>query len=440
MATGAINISGFNGIDFGSIVDAIMAQESLPLTSMKAAQKTVQDKDAALVNLGSQIGKLQASVKELVKASIFTDVGATSSDTTILTTSSGSDAIAGHYDVEITALAKAQVTASTNGFAATSTVAADSGSISFTIDGETTEAITITEETTLAELKDLINDQDSGVAASIVNTGSAYRLVISSRSTGEEGGFVINNSLANSVESVVAFASGQSTTSGNMQNAQDAELTVNGLAIESASNSISGAIPGISINLVKVGTAAVDVTANFDDLKSTLKTLVTDYNKLRSMKSGALGNDTVMRQVLTDIRSTLLGSNSNGGRYQYLSEIGIEATTTGDLKFNESDFNSAVTDYAGDVKKLFQGSTSDGLFETLETRMENLDSTAGLIKVTRDSIDLSLKRQRDRIDSQQDRLDLRKLELQRLYQAADQTMSRLSNVGSSLSSITSRQF
>ena len=439
MPTGAINLSGFNGIDFNSLVDAIMTQESLPITTMRTAQKAVQDRDAALVNLGAQVDKLQASVKNLAKASIFKDVAATSSDTAILTTSSGSDAIAGHYDVTITALAKTQVTASTNGFAATSTVAADGGSISFTVDGETTEAIEITDDTTLAELKDLINDQESGVAASIVNTGSSYKLVLSSRTTGESNGFVINNSLTYSGGSTVAFASGQSLTSGNMQNAQDAALNINGLDIASDTNTVSGAIPGIAINLVKAGSAAVDVSASFDDLKSTMKTLVADYNKLRSMKTGALASDGVMRQVLADVRSTLMGSNSNGGRYHYLSEIGVEATTTGDLKFTESKFNSAMTGYAGDVKKLFQGTTGDGVFDSLHKRLDNLDATAGLIKVTRSSIDTSLKQQRSRIDSQQSRLDLRRLELKRMYQAADQTMSRLSQLSSSLSAVAARQ-
>ena len=396
--------------------------------------------DAALVDLGSQVDKLQESVKNLSKPGIFKNVAATSSDSTILTTASGSDAVSGHYEVSITALAKSQVTASTNGFAATSTKAANGGSISFTINGETTEAITITDETTLAELKDKINGQESGVAASIVNTGSAYKLVISGRTTGESNGFVINNSLTNSGGATVAFASGQSLTSGNMQNAQNAALNVNGVDIESTTNNVSGAVPGIALNLVKMGSASVDVTASFDELKSTMKTLVADYNKLRSMKTGTLANDSVMRQVLSNVRSTLLGSNSNSDRYHYLSEIGIEATQTGDLKFTDSKFTAALTDHVGDVKKLFQGSSANGLFNTLHSRLENLDSTAGLIKVTRDSIDLSLKRQRDRIDSQQGRLDIRRLELKQMYQKADETMSRLTQLSSSLSSVANRQF
>jgi flagellar hook-associated protein 2 len=433
MATGAINFSGINGIDFNSIVDAIMQQESLPLTNMQNAQKATEDRDTALSDLGVQIGKVQTAVKTLAKATSFTDVKAVSSDTTVLSATKGSDALAGHYDVDITELAKAQVTTSTNGYSATSNLAADGGSISFTIDGETTQAITITEETTLAELKDRINDQESGVVASIVNNGSAYKLVITSRATGEDNAFVINNSLTNSDTTAPGFGA-------NTQDARNAEITVNGLEIESASNSIANAIPGLTLNLVKRGSASVDVSANYDDVKDAVKSVVTEYNKLRGLKKGALANDSVMRQVLTDIRSTLTGRNSNSGRYHYLSEVGIEMTSTGDMKFTESAFTTAMADYAADVRKLFVGAAADGVFGKLKTRIEGLDSTAGLIKTTRDAIDLTIERQRERISDQQDRLDLRRRALQRQYSEADQAMSRLSALSSSLTAMTARQF
>jgi flagellar hook-associated protein 2 len=448
MATNGISFSGFNGFDFGQVIEAIIQQESQPLTRLQSQEQALKSKDTALVDLGSQIGKLETSVKKLATASAFTGVKVSSSDETILKTTLGDSAIAGHYDIDVTFLAKAQVTTSANGYSATSDVVADGGSISFTINGSTTTAITISAATTLSELKDLINEQESDVMASIVNDGTNNRLVISSRETGEGNGFTVNSSLTYSSGTVVGFAPGQNATTGNTQNSRDAEFTVNGLPITSASNTITNAIPGVSLTLVKDGTASVDVTTDYTTLKDTIKSFVTDYNKLRdfyqkqsspnSLTGGSmpLANDTILRQALSDIRSTLIGANGNGGRYSYLAEIGIEFGQGGELKFVETTFNSAIGSYASDVKKLFQGTTTvDGQFDLMLDRLENLDSTAGIIKTTRDNLDESLDNYRDRIIAQQMRLDVRRIELTKMYAAADQAISRLNQMQAQLQSI-----
>ena len=448
MATSGISFSGFNGFDFSKIIEASIEQESLPLKTLKTQQQGLKDKDTALVDLGTLIGKLQASASKLVVSSAFDGVSVASSDETVVKTALGTGALAGHFDVDVTTLAKAQVTTSTNGYANTTDTAADGGSISFTINGNTTTAINITAATTLSELKDLINDQDSAVVASIVNDGTNNRLVISSRDTGSANGFVINNSLTNGAGSVVAFAAGQSTTTGNTQNSSNAAFTVNGLPITSSSNTVTTAIPGVSLTLVKDGIASEDVITDHTEMKDTIKSFVADYNKLREFytkQSGMnavtgnrmpLANDSSMRQALSDIRATLTGSNSNGGRYSYLSEIGIEVGQTGELKFVETTFNSAIGSYENDVKKLFQASSStDGIFETMKARLENLDSTSGMIKTSRNNLDITLKGYTDRITAQEMRLEVRRMELARLYAAADQAISQLNTMSSALQSM-----
>lgn len=448
-----INFSGFNGFDFGQIIDVTIQSESRPLQALQAQEKSLKDKDSAFSGLATAIGRMQTQVNSLISETIFSNVDATSSNTDVATVTLGDEAIAGEYSLNVTQLAKGQVTSSTNGYSATSDVAATGGSISFTIDGDTTDPITISASTTLAELKDAINNQSSDVVASIVNDGTNYKLVISSRTTGESNGFTINNSLTNSPGAAVAFAVGQSPTVGNSQDAQDAEFTVNGLSITSALNTVTEAIPGVSVKLADEGAATIEVTADYDTLKETLKTLVTEYNKIRegavkqntvdplTGKRGPLGNDTVMRQAINDVRSVLLGSNANGGRFQYLTEIGLEFTQTGELKLNETTYDDAIGSYASDVQTLFQGTDSvDGVFDDLKSRLDNLDGTAGIIKTTRDTIDTTLKSYRDRIASQQMRLEIRRLELQRMYAAADQAMSKLNSMSSQLQGLGSRAF
>jgi flagellar hook-associated protein 2 len=261
-------------------------------------------------------------------------------------------------------------------------------------------------------------------------------------------GFTINSSLTHSGGTVVAFAAGQNATTGNTQNGRDAQFTVNGLSITSASNSITNAIPGVSLSLVKTGTASVDVSTDHTALKDTIKAFIADYNKLRDFfanqstsnpltgKQLPLANDVILRQVLSDIRATLLGANANGGTYSYLSEIGIEFEQSGQLKFVETTFDSAMGSDPAEVKKLFQGTTGvEGVFDLMKTRLENLDATDGMIKMQRDSLDTVLDNYRDRILAQEMRLEVRRSELTRMYAAADQAISQLNAMNAQLQSI-----
>src|SRR5262245_27048727 len=387
-STAGISFSGFNGFDFNQIIEAIMQQERQPLTALQQQEQAVKDKDAALVDLGNQIAKLETSINKLSLAGAFFGVKLESSDSTVIKAALGNSALPGHYDVNVTSIAKAQVTTSTNGYANTTDIVADGGSISFTINGTTTTPITLTKATTLAELQDLINTQDTEVMASIVNDGTANRLVVSSRKTGAVNSFTINNSLTNSGGAAIAFSAT------NTQNGQNAQFTVNGIQITSSSNTISNAIPGVDMTLVKVGTVSVDATTDHTSLKDAIKAFVADYNKLRDFytkqstpnatKPMPLANDSTLRSTLSQIKSALLSANANGGQYKYLAEIGIEFGQNGELKFVESAFDSAVTSSMADVKKLFQGTaTIDGIFDVMKDTLQDLDSTSGAIKTNR---------------------------------------------------------
>ena len=436
----AITLSGFNGVDFNSILNTVMQYESQPLTAMQDEQSKIQNKDSAFVSLAGMVSAFQTQVTSLTSAASFLKVGATSSDTGIATVSAGNNGDVGQYQVSIAHLAKIQVTKSANGYSAPTDIAATGGSISFTIGGQTTAAIDITSNTTLSELKQKINDQKSGVIASIVNDGTNYKLVISSRETGEANGFTINNSLVNSGGTGVGFTSGQSATAGNAQNAQNARFNVNGIDIASTSNKVTDAIPGVTITLLKAGDTIVGVAKDSSPIKDALKAVVSQFNKLRDFNgqqtNGALSGDTVLREVQKDIRQVLLGANSNGGRYQYLAEIGLEFQSDGTLKLDESKFDDALNSNPDDVQKLFQGDTgSGGVFGTLTLTLSNLDGTAGLIKTSRDNIQTTLDRYRDRIERQQNLLEIRRQQLAKQYAAADEAMSRLSQMTSSLSNL-----
>jgi len=443
----AVTFSGANGIDWNTILNAVMAQESQPLTNLQNQQVNTQNKNAALVSLAGIITNLQTPTTALTSLTAYSALAATSTDTSVAAVSAGAGGIAGQYDLSITALAKSQTTSSATGYAAATATVADGGSISFTIGGQTTQAITISAGTTLTQLKDQINSQNSGVSASVVNDGTGYKLIISSRQTGLSNGFTINNTLTNSGGTALAFAAGQSPSSGNAQGAQDAAFTVNGLGITSASNTVKDAIPGVTLNLLKAGDIKVTVASDYSSLKDNIKTLVTQYNALRKFSNqqqqgtAALHGDPVMRQAMTDTKNALLAKNENGGRYHYLAEIGLAVTSTGDLKLDESKLNTAISSYPTDLQALFKGTVGvGGVFNGLKDALANVDGTAGLIKNTRKIIDTTLNGLQTRIDDQKTRLDHKRTSLLKLYAATDAAMSTLSSATTTLQNLSKQTF
>jgi flagellar hook-associated protein 2 len=446
----AISFSGFNGIDFAAIVTATINAESTPLNMLKQQQDDIKAKDAALVSLSTGISTMETQSDALISSALFTNAVANSSNTGVGSATAGSDAISGEYTLHVNSLAKSQVTASTSTYAATTDVAADGGSLSFTIGGVTTTSIDITTGTTLLELRNAINAQNSGVVASIVNTGTAKKLVISSRETGEANGFTINNTLTNGAGTALTFAAGQSPTTGNSQYAQDASFTVNGMDFTSTTNTTTDAMPGLALKLSGIGDAIISVAPDYATIEESLKAFITTYNQLRQFattqntvsattgKRGPLANDSVLRQTLGDLRDVLLAANGNGGKYKYLSEIGIALDQTGNLKFDQKAYSDAIAANPEDVQKLLQGTGAvDGVFATMKEKLQNLDGSVGLIKTTRDSITSSLRTVGDRITAAQLRLDMRRKALEKQFAAADDAISRLNAMTGQLSQLGS---
>jgi len=184
----------------------------------------------------------------------------------------------------------------------------------------------------------------------------------------------------------------------------------------------------------------IDVTNDYSSIKNDFQNFVTQYNKLRQFYAqqtkGALGGDPVLREVLNDVKQVLLMPNPSGGRYQYLAEIGLELTATGDLKLDESKFDAAMDSFPDDVKQMVQGgNTTGGLFAQMKTALNNLDGDAGLIKSTRDNIQTTLSQYADRIERQQEMLDVKRQALMKEYAAADEAMSRLNQLTASLQNL-----
>jgi len=367
----------------------------------------------------------------------------------------------GTYDVEVTELARAQVTASNSTHTDRDTTTVATGG-TLTIGGVD---VTLSGSVTLEGLADAINAKNGiPVVATVVQSGaSSYQLVLTGKDTGAANAFTITNALTGG-DAPLTFTNTDldtdvgghpisgDTAADNAVQATSASITVNNITVTSDTNTIENAIPGASLTaLKKGGTATITVTQDLAATKAAITTFVSAYNEFvgftsdqfagsRNNMSGSIGRDGLLRTLKNALTSAVLDEySSSGSSFSRLSELGLGFQRDGTLSFDASMFDTATASGATDARKLFAGddNTTTGAFDALQSMLENYTQAGGLLPSVRDRLDEQVQSMADRIDAMQRRLDIRRTALQQEYMAADQAMTQLKSQSSSLSTLGS---
>ncbi|WP_292980795.1 flagellar filament capping protein FliD [Nitrosomonas sp.] len=416
-----------SGLDVSGIISKLMQMEQRPLTQLNNKETKQQAQLSAFGSLKSALSTFQDSVKALAKPELFNGYKATLADTTAATVSVSSSAAAGTHEIEVQSLAQAQKIKS-EAFATTDTVVG-SGSLmiefgTYNGDGtfsanaaKTAKTITIDPaKSTLADIRNAINDANAGVTASIVNDGSGNRLVIASKDTGLANALKITandadgNHTDNAGLSKLAF---DASTGGTMNMtetvaAKNAVMVIDGITVEKASNTIKDALEGVTFNLLKAnpGTSTtLTVEKDKSSVETAVKALVNTYNELEktignvsrydaaSKKGSALTGDSTVRMVQNRVRAMLSGNQSAAGGISALSELGISFQKDGTLKLDESKLSAALADPDKNLATFFstQSGGADGFASRLEDLIDGMTRSDGLIKSRMDGINSTIK-------------------------------------------------
>jgi flagellar hook-associated protein 2 len=431
-----ITFSGFNNIDFNTVLNALMQQASLPLTALQDRQTDLKAQIANFDTLNARVASLRSASDALSTLSSVSTVSGTSSDSAVaVTTSTG--AAAGHFDVVVQSLARAQVTASTSVAPdSTSTIVASGGTI--TIGGVD---VAIAGDVTLQQLADTINQTaDIGVNAAVVRTGTnSYKLALTSLQSGADYAFTVTN----------ALTGGTGVTFGaNAVEASDASILFNNIEVTSSSNTFQDVMPGVTLTVSKADaakTVGVDVAPDSSALADKVNTFITAYNNIISFIDGqrtsaaggdtsSIGRDPLLRSLRSSLRDELLGVYGSAS-FARLTEVGIEFTRDGTLALNQAKFDEAVATDGDDVRTLFAG--TGGAFPAVEALLDTYSGSGGVISSIQARMNQQLASMDDQISAMQARLAQQRQSLQQQFTEADAAMSRLKNQSSSLSGIGS---
>lgn len=393
----AISSAGIgSGLDVNSIVTSLMALERQPLTAVTKQKTDYQSQISAFGTMKSALSTFQTAIVALASPAKFNAQAVTSADTKVFTATANGKATNGDYSVTVNQLAKAQKLTmagvpNTTDVIGTGTLTISFGTYteatitpaapaSFTVNpakADVTIAIN-SANNTLSGVRDAINASNAGVSATIVNDGTANRLVITSKDTGEVNSLKISvadddgNGLDATGLSRLAYDPLASAGSGKnmtqLQAAKNALLEIDGIAITKSSNTITDAIEGVTLNLLatNVGsTLNLGVATDKDKIKESVTTFVEAYNKLddtlrnltkydeTGKASGALLGDATARSVISQVKSMMTKSITTGTTIDSLTQIGVSFQRSGKLALDTTKLTSAIDKNFNDLAALF---------------------------------------------------------------------------------------
>ncbi|MDB5904585.1 MAG: flagellar hook protein FliD [Betaproteobacteria bacterium] len=365
----ATSVSGLSNLDVNSIVSQLMTVERQPIALLDKKESSLQTKVSAYGALKGALSVFQGTMTALQSTSRFTSSSVSVTDTTVLRAAAGASAAPGSFDVEVTKTATSQVMKS--GGVVSDTATGSTGTIAIQVGTGSIKTVTIdSSNNTLRGMRDAINGAEAGVQASIVNDGSAYRLVLTANDTGTANTISVTNGLA------AGELKDALTGLTQARAAQNAEFTVNGVAVSSASNTVTTAIAGATINLGKAGTSKITIARDTAQAQAAVQSFVKGYNDLQATitsltkfdaatkKAGVLNGDSGTASLATAARG-MMGEALTGlsGDYRQLSDIGVAFQKDGTLALDTAKLGTALKASAKDVAALFarQGTSDNAL-------------------------------------------------------------------------------
>jgi flagellar hook-associated protein 2 len=398
-AMGSVGISfgsptSGQGFDVSTTVSAIVANLQAVETPWKNQLTSLQSQDTALTSIGTDLSSLSTAVSALNDFNgVFSEKEGSSSDTSaIALTSATSSAVAGSHTVVVGNLAQTYSYASASGAIATGDTLTGTLSIGgqkITIsDGTATDSDgnKIPQNNTLATLASCINDGDYGVQANVVtNSLGQSQLSLVSDTSGAGGAVAIDGSqLTDSATSVTGFSFGA------VQPGLDAQFSVDGVQTTSASNTVTDAIPGVTMQLLSVPTGSesvqVEITNNNSDVESAVSTFVNAYNTVigdlntqegetSSGTSEPLYGNPAIANLQEQLQQALTFTQSSGA-ITSLTQLGVTANNDGTLTLDGSTLDSALNSNFQDAMNFFQTSTGSTSFgANMTTTLGNLGNS-----------------------------------------------------------------
>jgi flagellar hook-associated protein 2 len=428
-----------NGIDVKSVVNSILNEQTGPLTSWRNEQTDLSTQAGILSGLNNNLTSLAAAVLSLADPhGPLASQSAASSNSDILTATAQNAAVAGTHQIVISALATTG-TLYTNPLSDANTSllpgGVGTGDIKLQVggvDGITHDIpITAGSNDTLSKLAAYINDQKWGVSASVVSDAGGARLALFSQATGTPGALAISSN-----DTSLVFNAPVGGT--------NASLTIDGVPISSSSNTVTGAITGVTLNLVGASpattvqlvvgpdaNAATNAINNFVDAYNSVVGIINTQFAVNpaTNSQGPLGSDSTLRALQSRLLNDVTYSISGNSGLVNLAALGIDLNNDGTLSVNQvgtdthPSLHNVLAQNPGAVQSFFANDSGNGFANSFNNDLFSLtDVTDGILNLDIAGNKTHQKALEKQINNLQDRLSAQQQTLTALYSRVNATL------------------
>ena len=373
----SVSLSGLvSGINVQQLISNLSAAYQQPIKVLESQQQSYQTTLSAWGTLQSSLSSLQSSMSSLQNLSSLNNRSVSLSNNNAATATVSANAATGSYSLSNIVLAQSQSIYSQD-FSSASSGAVGTGTLQIQVgSGAVTNVAIGSSNNTLDGIASAINTANAGVNAAVVYDGTGYRLTLTGTGTGASSAFSVTTSGATGSLANLSYSSGSSGMTLS-QAAQNAGVSINGLAVTSASNTISGAIPGVSLNLLQAsGSTTLQVSASNSAFVGAVQSFTTAFNKTmgtinqltaynaQAGSGGPLLGDASVQGLRTQLLNLISGQGvgvASGSAYNSLGSVGLGLTSSGTISLNTSTLSTALNSAFNSVAGLFGqvGSTSN---------------------------------------------------------------------------------
>lgn len=376
-----------SGVDLSTLVPGLVeAQFAARTAALKAKSETLTTQISAVAKLKSGITDFNSALKSLTEGGTLA-TQPSSSNSAVLTASGTPGAkLAGlSKSITVNALATAQTAATTTPLSKTAAIGTGTltitlGTATYSADGKamtgfapgaaTPIDITIdAENATIDKIAAKINAANAGVTASVVTNADGSAYLAMKGKTGAAQAFTVSGTGGLSALNVGTGATG-TRLSGVAANA---ELTVDGIDVERASNTVDDLVDGVKLTLVSASPTPVTLGAALptaalssvvSDFVSTVNSMMTDVKAATDPITGDLRSDSAAKALQRSLQSITLTKVVPGsftdGTPTTLAEIGVTTNEkTGALQVDAKRLSEVLAKYPDAVEAMFAPSGSN---------------------------------------------------------------------------------
>lgn len=437
-----------SGLDIASLVSQIVAAERAPTqTRLDRREADALSKLSALGSIKGAVSGFSSALDPLKQLDTFQGRSVSTGNEEVFSASATVAATVGRYSVEVQSLASANKLRSDP--VVDPATAIGTGTLTISSAGESFAVDIASPANTLADIAAAINEADgnTSVLATVVNSIDGAHLVLTSAKKGADSAItVVAAGGDGGLNSLVYDPDNAITNLTEVTAAADGVLFIDGLEVSADDNVVSGAIDGVTINLLSAEPGSTyDLVIDYDvaAARSQIEGFVAGYNNLlgaladqssfdaETFQAGPLFGESALRDLRSDVRSAAGGFlDTDSQLFNSLSAIGVTTNLDGTLSIDDATLTSALNENFDEVGRLFAG--ENGFATQLDGIVGQYLEPTGRLETRTDVLELLV----DDITEQREALDERMIaveaRLRAQFTALDSLVGQLNQTSSFL--------